>query len=244
MSKYAVDINSYINFIDIFADHEDEELLAKVVLKTAIYETKGQLQDDLNDVKVLGVSNQSLIFKTSIDEYRYDSFEGVLYVGDDSIFLPLYSYKTGEISEKSGINAWNGAPKSSGQKSGRPAYEVYLPVPRELHKKVNGWFGTDTLSGDGTSVQFTLHFPDGQEIPGRLTQQGYKSFQTNPQQALGEWLIKNVLNVEKGTVLTKALLDDRGVDCVRLWHDDPEDVENIWIDFATSGTFERFMSIE
>lgn len=132
----------------------------------------------------------------------------------------------------------------SGQKSGRPAYEVYLPVPRELHKKVNGWFGTDTLSGDGTSVQFTLHFPDGQEIPGRLTQQGYKSFQTNPQQALGEWLIKNVLNVEKGTVLTKALLDERGVDCVRLWHDDPEDTENIWIDFATSGTFERFMSID
>ncbi|TEB40890.1 NgoFVII family restriction endonuclease, partial [Flavobacterium circumlabens] len=29
-------------------------------------------------------------------------------------YLPLYSYETKEVEEKSGLNAWNGAPKSKG----------------------------------------------------------------------------------------------------------------------------------
>ncbi len=238
----SVNLNKYIDYIDIFADHDDEELLAKIVLKLAMYETSGKIKDDIKTTSVIGVSNNNLIFETKNRKYRYDAFRGTLYVNDDSIFVPLYSYKTGQIGEKSGINAWNGAPKSSLNKSGRPAYEVYLPVPKELHKKVNGWFGKDTINGDGSSIKFMLHFPDGEVIPGRLAQQGYKSLQTNPQAALGKWLIDNVLKVTKGTLITKTLLDERGVDCVHLWHEDHNDLENIWIDFAATGTFERFMA--
>ena len=35
-----------------------------------------------------------------------------------------------------------------------------------------------------------------------------------------------------------------GLDSVKLWHEDPNDYKNVWIDFAEYGSFERFMKDE
>jgi hypothetical protein len=52
------------------------------------------------------------------------------------VYLPLYSYQSQEVEEKSGLNAWNGAPKSKGSDIPRPLNEVYIPIPREFHKNI------------------------------------------------------------------------------------------------------------
>src|SRR5690554_4837167 len=52
----------------------------------------------------------------------------------DYVILPLYSPSTGEVEEKSGLNAWNAAPRSKGGPP-RPKDEVYIIVPAWIHKE-------------------------------------------------------------------------------------------------------------
>src|SRR5690606_25549146 len=56
------------------------------------------------------------------------------------VYLPLYSYQSKEVEEKSGLNAWNGAPKNKDSNTPRPLNEVYIPVPIEFHKKHPNFF--------------------------------------------------------------------------------------------------------
>ena len=56
------------------------------------------------------------------------------------VYLPLYSYRTKEVEVSSGLNAWNGAPKNKGSNIPRPLNEVYIPIPREFHKKHPNFF--------------------------------------------------------------------------------------------------------
>ena len=55
-------------------------------------------------------------------------------------YLPLYSYRTKEAEPKSGLNAWNAAPKSKLKPILRPLNEIYIPIPREFHKKNKDFF--------------------------------------------------------------------------------------------------------
>ena len=60
------------------------------------------------------------------------------------VYLPLYSYETKEIAEKSGLNSWNAAPKNKGSNTPRPLNEIYIPIPIEFHRKYPDFF----ISGD------------------------------------------------------------------------------------------------
>ena len=44
------------------------------------------------------------------------------------VYLPLYSYSTKDVEDKSGLNAWRGAPKIKGSDKPRPLNEVYIPM--------------------------------------------------------------------------------------------------------------------
>jgi hypothetical protein len=55
-------------------------------------------------------------------------------------YLPLYSYRSKEVEEKSGLNAWNGASKNKGSNTLRPLNEVYIPIPKEFHQKHPDFF--------------------------------------------------------------------------------------------------------
>lgn len=39
-------------------------------------------------------------------------------------------------------------------------------------------------------------------------------------------------------------LQQLGYDSLKLWHEDPDNPKDIWIDFAEYGSFERFMKNE
>ncbi len=188
-------------------------------------------------------------------------------VNDDivEVYLPLYSYKTKEVEEKSGLNAWNAAPKSKGNNTPRPLNEIYITIPREFHNKNPDFFtgnifefekNRDDFEGDKRDkpeVRFQLQLPNGKIIPSLLTQNNMKALQSGSrtefdkngkkygQSALGQWLLIDVLGLQKRELVTRDWLMEKGTDSVRLWRK-KDDYSIINIDFAQSGSFEAFMN--
>lgn len=192
----------------------------------------------------------------------YDDLYQHLYVANqnnsiDVAYLPLYSYSKGEVEAKSGLNAWNGAPKNKGGNTPRPLGEIYIPVPMEFHKKFPNFFTDNIFDNikEKRPVEFTLILPNGVEMPGRLTGDNMKNFQSGSntirkpdgsrwgQADLGNWLLVKVLGLRDRQLVTRAWLDERGVDSVKLWHDKCNK-SRIYIDFAESGSFDEFMNGE
>lgn len=182
------------------------------------------------------------------------------------VYLPLYSYQSKEVEEKSGLNAWNGASKNKGSNTLRPLNEVYIPIPREFHKKQPNFFTENIFefekmrelyngSSDKPEVRFHLQLPNGKKIPSLVTQSNMKGLQSGSnteydengkrfgQSALGQWLLLDVLGLKERKVVTREWLKMKGTDSVRLWRK-KDDYSLINIDFAPIGSFEAFMSDE
>lgn len=182
-------------------------------------------------------------------------------------YLPLYSYETKEVKEKSGLNAWNGASKNKGSLIPRPLNEVYIPIPKAFHKKHPNFFTRNILeflderkayTGDiqnKPEIRFHLQLPNGKRIPALLTQENMKGLQSGSrterdekgklygQSALGQWLLVDVLGLKERKLVTRKWLQERGTDAVRLWRKQG-DYSTINIDFAPIGAFEAFMKNE
>jgi len=183
------------------------------------------------------------------------------------VYLPLYSYQSKEVEEKSGLNAWNGASKNKGSETPRPLNEVYIPIPREFHKK-NPDFFTENIfefekyrkdfkgqNDEKPEVRFYLHLPNGKIIPALLTGDNMKNFQSGSnteydengkrygQSALGQWLLVDVLGLKEREPVTIEWLQKKGTDSIRLWRK-KGDYTTINIDFAPIGSFEAFMRDE
>lgn len=177
------------------------------------------------------------------------------------VYLPLYSYRTKEVEKRSGLNAWNGAPKNRGSDILRPLNEIYIPVPIEFHRKSPDFFCKnifDTIRAKKEhlptdEIRFHFELPNGKRIPGLLTGDNMKNLQSGSrneidpetgkhfgQSALGQWLLVNVLGLSERIVVTKEWLNQKGTDSVRLWRR-KGDYSTIYIDFAPIGSFEKFM---
>lgn len=204
--------------------------------------------------------------KEAFENYEKDNG---IYVSTKSIkrnylYLPLYSYRKKEVFPCSGLNAWNGKPKTQGSTTVRPEGEAYIPIPKELWKKCPHWVDPKVNMSDynsykqktgKSSYSINLHMPDGKVFPALFTQENFKSLQTDPQSILGKWIL-NVLGIKKPVrerydkpadnnhIVTMKLLKRLGYDSVKLWHQDPDNLHEVWIDFAELGSFERFMNDE
>lgn len=181
------------------------------------------------------------------------------------VYLPLYSYKTGEVETKSGLNAWNAASKNKGSMQLRPLNEIYIPIPRIFHKKYSDFFIEDIFEAENKlkesskedrakhQVRFHLHLPNGNVIPALVGQQNMKSLQSGSlterredgtlygQSDLGQWLLVDVLGLSDREVVTREWLIKKETDSVRLWRN-KNDFKNIYIDFAPVGAFDKFIS--
>lgn len=145
----------------------------------------------------------------------------------DHIFLPLYSSKGGiEVQERSGLNQWNA--------SGRPRNlsEVYIPIPAWIHKEFPDFF-------PGRDVSFTLTLPNKENMSAKVCQEGSKALMSNPNSALGEWLLRGVLNLKEGELLTYEKLETIGLDSVVLYKTGEDEYD---INFTSVGTYEQFKS--
>lgn len=181
-------------------------------------------------------------------------------------YLPLYSYETKEVGEKSGLNAWNAAPKNKNSDTPRPLNEVYIPIPKEFHDKFPSFFTKniiqvidDRKKYKGTDhrpeVRFNIILPNGKTIPGLVTGDNMKGFQSGSnterddhgkrygQAALGQWLLVDVLGLRDREPVSREWLEKKGTDSIRLWRK-VDDYSNINIDFAPVGAFEAFMNGE
>lgn len=142
------------------------------------------------------------------------------------VFLPLYSVKAGEkhVPEKSGLNQWNA--------SGRPrnADEIYIPIPAWIHKKFPKFFPK-------RDEPFELTLPDRSTMSAKVCQDGSKALMSNPNAALGKWLLRDVLNLQEKELLTYEKLENIGLDTVVVYKVDKETYD---IDFTRIGTYERF----
>ncbi len=125
--------------------------------------------------------------------------------GYDYVILPLYSKRGGIISvpERSGLNQWN----ANGRK--RDENEVYIPIPKSIHNNYPHFFPQ-------RDCPFELQLPDGNILSAKVCQDGGKALMSNPNSALGQWMLRKVLRKQVGQLLTMEDLNLFGIDSVKI----------------------------
>lgn len=124
--------------------------------------------------------------------------------GYDYVILPLYSKRgVPHIPERSGLNQWNA--------KGRPrdVNEVYIPIPKAIHRLYPNFF-------PDRDKPFELVLPDGNLLSAKVCQDGGKALMSNPNAALGEWILRKVLRKPIGEILTIDDLNTYGIDSVKI----------------------------
>ena len=124
--------------------------------------------------------------------------------GVDYVILPLYSSRGQmHVAERSGLNQWNA--------KGRPrdVNEVYIPIPKSIHHLYPDFF-------PDRDHPFELILPDGKSLSAKICQEGGKALMSNPNAALGEWLLRKVLRKPIGEIVTMDDLNTFGIDSVKI----------------------------
>lgn len=133
------------------------------------------------------------------------SFTEAEEVIESKIYLPLFSEVKGEkvVSTKSGLNQWNAGGRQ------RNVDELYIPIPAWIHKKFPDFLPPrDTV--------FDLVLPDNTELKAKVCQDGGKALMSDPNSALGKWLLRDVLRVPAKEIITYHKLLEVGFDSVEL----------------------------
>ena len=145
----------------------------------------------------------------------------------DSIYLPLYG-KGKIVSEKSSLNQWN----ASGRK--RDINEIYIQIPAKIHKLKPNFFPS-------YNVPFVLNLPNKKELTAKVCQDNRKALMSNPNKALGQWLLREVLRLKEEELLTYKKLQILGIDSVKI---DKYTNGAYGISFSSIGSFEEFIDNE
>ncbi|WP_035765061.1 restriction endonuclease PLD domain-containing protein [Butyrivibrio sp. NC2002] len=156
-------------------------------------------------------SNPELMFNVSILDNPFDALLSLRDGNDsirpekrESIILPLFSDRGGRnVPVKSGLNQWNAAGRL------RNPNEIYIPVPSWVKQKYPDFF-------PGRDEPFRLVLPDGRELSAKICQDNGKALMSNPNSALGEWLLREVMHLEEGQLLTYDKLLEINIDSVEI----------------------------
>lgn len=146
------------------------------------------------------------------------------------IYLRLYTYKNKKtyekyVPERSGLNQWN----ALGRK--RDPNEIYIPISAEDREKNKDFF-------PDRDTPFTLTLPDGTKISAKVCQENSKALMSNPNKALGKWLLRDVFQIRENQLLTYSFLESINIDSVRI-----EKLSDLVykIDFAKLDSYEDWM---
>lgn len=149
------------------------------------------------------------------------------YNSNPYIILPLYATQKSpkQIPKRSGLNQWNakGRPRDAG--------EMYVPVPRKIHKYFPEFFPP-------RDVSFQLQVPTGEILNAKLCQDGSKALMTNPNNALSEWLLRYVLNLKELELATYEHLEIAGFDSLMIQRINKNYFK---IDVAGIDSYEKFI---
>lgn len=170
----------------------------------------------------------------------------------EQLCLRLYAVKsdgTKYVPEKSGLNQWNAGGRD------RNENEIYIPYLVDDRNRFPNFFPPRDTS-------FTLLLPDGSEISAKVCQRAYskisekqyeklsqaekeiedgkslvgKSIMSNPNKVLGKWLLRDVFDVETGTLITYDMLKIFDIDSVMFTKIEDGKYS---IDFCKLGTYEK-----
>lgn len=139
------------------------------------------------------------------------------------IYLPLFG-KNHIVYEKSGLNQWN----ARGRK--RDPNEAYIPVPAIIYKNYPTFF-------PDRNTPFNLRLPSGQIMKSKICQDSGKALMSYSNKELGKWLLRDVLRLKEGELLTYEKLQIIGIDSVRI---DKIDDLIYDINFVSSGSYDKF----
>lgn len=144
------------------------------------------------------------------------------------VILPLFSVKSGKkvVHPKSALNQWN----AGGRK--RDLSEVYIQIPIWIHRRFPAFF-----TNRETSLNLAL--PNGQIVEAKVCQDNGKALMTKSNKVLGKWLLRQVMNLKEGELLTYEKLEKLGLDSVLV---EKIDKNTYSIDFKKIGTYEKFAS--
>lgn len=120
------------------------------------------------------------------------------------VILPLYSTRSGVVSERSGLNQWNAGGRE------RDYDEVYIPIPKIVHKKKPGFFPPK-------NEKFTLKTKEGKGFSAKVCQESSKALMTDPNKDLGKWLLRDMLGLRKGELATLEFLRKKSADTVIVY---------------------------
>lgn len=153
----------------------------------------------------------------------------------DYVILPLYSPSQGEVQQASGLNAWNAKPRP-GQTS-RDPNEVYINVPAWIHRKKPNFFKFCPGMSTKDLLPFQTILPNKKTVTMKLAQSGGKAISSNPLPVLGQWILRDVLNISPGTLVTRSMLNIIGIDSVKLTKISDQ---KFLLDFKATGSYEAF----
>lgn len=238
--------------------------ITRKVGKILIYETPAPIIN-INKIRDINVSARGAIqFRDNLSEYSFNNSKSTLYKRfitenvlleipvriltdpftaienliteaglifveekpQPHVFLPLYSIHGGvkHVQERSGLNQWNA--------KGRPrdVNEIYIPIPAWIHRKFPNFFPARDTS-------FELTLPDRSTMSAKICQDNSKALMSNPNSALGKWLLRDVLNLKDRELLNYEKLEIIGLDTVVVYKINNEHYD---IDFTRVGSYEKF----
>lgn len=160
------------------------------------------------------------------------------------IYLPLYQDKKEGmiVTSSSGVNIRHGKSKTKGTDRPRPEYEIEVRISTWIHHIFPNFFGLNAFDeNDIKNIElnnFNLILPDDRILVGRIKQSNGKSLQTNPQGALGEWILKDVLGLtNREEIVSEELLDRLGIDSLKITKINDK---NFKITVAETYAYEKF----
>lgn len=149
----------------------------------------------------------------------------------DYVILPLYSpeakkkLKEPIVPIKSQLNQWN----AGGRK--RDPGEVYISIPSKIRNNAPDFFSEK-------DVIFNLKIPNGKVLSAKVCQDGSKALMTNPNKAMADWMLRDVLMLNENEVLTYDKLRKIGYDSVKITKSTEHDY---FIDFTKLDEYESFI---
>ena len=143
----------------------------------------------------------------------------------DRIILPLYSYLKNKkyVYKQSGLNQWNAGGRS------RDFDEVYIPIPKDVRYDFRGFF-------PGRERVFLLRTNNGKSMYAKVCQDNGKALMSNPNVILGQWILRDVLNIPRGKVVDYEDLSRSGFDSVVITK---YSINDYYIEPASIGSYEE-----
>ncbi len=150
------------------------------------------------------------------------------------VVLPLYSIEKGNkvVPKRSSLNQWDakGRKDKKGKITKRNENEAYIRIPSWIHKEFQGFFPK-------REVKFKLKLPNGYYMSAKVCQDNDKALMSDPNKALGKWILRDVLQLKEGELLTYEMLQEIGIDSVIIHKIGKLEYT---IDFREEGEFEKF----